>query len=430
VGALPTGTVTFLLTDVPGSTGLWEEDAEAMAAAMARHDGIFDVAVQRGDGRAVRPRGEGDSRFAVFVLPANALAAAAELVRAVATQDWPTPRPIQVRAAFHTGEAELRAGDYYGSAVNRTARLRAIAHPNQVLVSHLTATAVAGRLPPELQLRDLGVHRLKDLTEPEHVFQLVAPGLEAEFPALLSLHQIRDNLPHQLDEFVGREDELAELGGLLGQHRLVTVTGPTGIGKTRLALQLASEKVDEYADGVWLVELAGVTEASHVPDAVATALPILVGAGRSPADAVGRFLQKRHVLVVADGADAVASGVASIARWLLECAPGVTLLVTSRQPLGIAGEHVWPLGALDHPDRSNVPPVDELVRYEAVRLFLDRARAVRPDFAMDHENASAVASLCAELEGIPSAIEAAAARVRALTPAQLAERFRMRAGRQ
>ncbi|MGH9264406.1 MAG: adenylate/guanylate cyclase domain-containing protein [Acidimicrobiales bacterium] len=396
---LPTGRVTYLFTEVVGSGALWDEAPEAMAQAMSRHDQVVEAVVRTWGGHVVRPRGEGDSRFAAFARPAPALAAAADLVRQLTGEEWPTPRPIAVGVALHQGHAELRAGDYYGPAVNRAARLRAVAHANQILVSEMVARA----LPEGLVLQSLGVHRLKDLSAPEEVFQLEVAGLPSEFPPLRTLDRGRHNLPHQLDEFIGRDAELAGLRQALHEHRVVSVTGPSGIGKTRLALQTAASLVDAYAGGVWLVELSGVTDTAVLAEAVAGAVP--------PA------LEGRNALVVLDGVDAAGHATTGLIQ-----AAGPTFLVTSRHPLDTPGEAVRALGPLGFPDPSAVPPLDALGQHDAIRLFLDRAAAVRDDFVLDHDNAAAVATLCARLGGVPAAIEAAAARLRALTPAQLAAR--------
>jgi class 3 adenylate cyclase len=400
--------LTYLFTDVPGSGALWEEVPDATARAMARHDLLVEAAVARHGGRVVRPRGEGDGRFAVFACGAAGLAAAADIVRALAAEDWPTPRPIEVRAAIHTGDAELRAGDYYGPAVNRAARLRSIAHPGQVLVS----AAASVSLPDGLSLRNLGLHGLRDVPEPERVFQLLVPGLPDEFPPLLSLEPARHNLPHQLDDFVGREDERDRLEDLLRRHRLVTLVGRAGVGKTRLALQIATHLLDTYPDGAWMAELDGLERVEDVAAAVASA-------------AEGRGQRVLLLLDHADDATAIATAV--LVPELLRAAPDRVLLVTARMPLGVAGEHVFPVSGLPFPDPAAALPPEELRSYAAVRLFLDRAHAVRPGFVLDADNAAAIAELCAELDGVPAALEQAATRLRALSPLQVVERLKRRA---
>jgi class 3 adenylate cyclase len=278
--ALPTGTVTFLFTDVAGSTRLWERHPDQMRAALAEHDALIEFLTAQHGGRVVRPRGEGDSRFCVFARASDGVAAAAAIQQALHAQDWPPQTPLRARVALHTGEADLRGGDYYGSAVNRSARLRGIAHGGQALLSQATYDLVQDALPAGVAVRDLGEHRLSDLARPERVFQLLAPDAAAEFPPLRSLDALPHNLPLQLTSFVARERELAEVAALLGAHRLVTLTGPGGVGKTRLALQVAAEALPAHPDGAWLAELAALRDPGLVPQAVATAVGVREERGR------------------------------------------------------------------------------------------------------------------------------------------------------
>src|SRR5262245_51577324 len=277
---LPTGTVTFLFTDVEGSTRLWEAHPDQMRAALVAHDALIEALTEQHGGRVVRPRGEGASRFCVFARATDAVAAAAAIQRALQAQDWPPETPLRVRLALHTGEADLRDGDYYGGAVNRAARLRAIAHGGQALLSMATHDLVRDALPAGTALRDLGEQRLADLQRPEHVFQVVAPGVPVAFPPLRSLDALPHNLPLQLTSFIGREAAVATIRDLLAAHRLVTLTGPGGTGKTRLAQQAAAEALVPadgrvaFADGVWLVELAALADAALVPQAVASAVGV------------------------------------------------------------------------------------------------------------------------------------------------------------
>src|SRR5215218_2780525 len=272
---LPSGTVTFLLTDVEGSTALWEEAPDEMRAALARHDALFEAAVHDHRGAHIRPRGEGDSRFAVFVSASNAVAAALAIQRAFAAENWPTPRPIKVRIGIHTGEAELRDGDYYGSAVNRCARLRGIGHGGQILLSEATVALLRDGMPSGVRLLDLGRHRLKDLTEPERVSQAVATGLASDFPPLASLDARPHNLPTHPTALLGRERELADVRGLFEEDaRLVTLTGPGGTGKTRLGLQVAADLLDRFEHGVFLVELAPLSDPALVAPTIAQALGV------------------------------------------------------------------------------------------------------------------------------------------------------------
>jgi predicted ATPase len=397
-----------------------------MRAALVRHDALVEALVTEHGGVVVRPRGEGDSRFAVFARATDAVAAAAALHRALHAEPWPPETPLWVRLALHTGEADLRDGDYYGSAVNRAARLRAIAHGGQALLSQATHDLARDALPPEVGLQDLGEHRLADLARPERVFQLLAAGAPADFPPLRSLDALPHNLPVQLTSFVGREREQATVRALLGRHRLVTLTGPGGTGKTRLALHLAAELLDAYPDGVWLVELAALADPALVPQEVATAVGVREEPGRPLAATLTDALKPQRRLLVLDNCEHLLDACARLADALLRACPRVTVLATSREALGIAGEVVWRVPSLPLPELregDDAPPVAALARNEAVRLFVDRALLVQPAFAVTPHNAAAVAQVCARLDGIPLALELAAARVRVLTVEQIAARL-------
>jgi predicted ATPase/class 3 adenylate cyclase len=429
---LPTGTVTFLLTDVEGSTRLWERHPAAMRAATARHDVLVEEIVGGNGGVVVRPRGEGDSRFAVFARASDAATAVVVLQRAFAVEAWPTPTPIRVRMALHTGEADLRDGDYYGAAVNRCARLRAVAHGGQVLVSRVTADLVRGALPLEIGFADLGEHRLRDLAAAERVFQLTAPGLPHAFPPLRSLDLLPNNLPRQLTGFVGRERELAEVKRLLASSPLVTLTGTGGCGKTRLALQVGADLLDGYPDGVWLVELAPLTDPALVPQAVASALGVRELPDRPLLATLVDHLRGRELLLVLDNCEHLLDAGARLADTLLRGCPNVRILATSREGLGIAGEVSWRVPSLTVPLGEGAIPLDELNRNECARLFAERTRAVLPAFTLTHQNAPAVAQICRRLDGIPLALELAAARLKGLAAEQLAarldQRFRLLTG--
>mgnify|MGYP001358458370 CR=1 FL=1 len=291
---LPTGTVTFLFTDVEGSTHLWEQQPEAMRQALARHDAIVETEVARHGGVVVRPRGEGDSRFAVFARASDAVAAAVAIQQALHAEVWVTPTPLRVRMALHTGEADLRDGDYYGSAVNRCARLRAVAHGGQALLSGVTARLAGAALGETLATRDLGQQRLRDLGQPEQVFQLVAPGMPDSFPPLLSLDALTDNLPLQVTSFIGREKELAEVTALLGRSRLVTLNGPGGAGKTRLALAVAGREDvrASFPHGVGFVACADLRDPALLPATVAAGLGVHEGPTRPLLDVLADLLAR------------------------------------------------------------------------------------------------------------------------------------------
>jgi predicted ATPase/class 3 adenylate cyclase/DNA-binding CsgD family transcriptional regulator len=411
---LPTGTVTLLLADVEGSTRLWETQPEEMKAALARMNQVVSATIAAHDG--VRPveQGEGDSFVAAFARASDAVACALELQRAPLA-------PIRLRIGVHTGEIQLRdEGNYAGPTINRTARLRDLGHGGQTLLSGTTEDLVVDRLPADSWLADLGTHVLRDLPRPERVGQLCHPDLVNEFPPLrVSKAVISQHLPVQLTSFVGRDAELSQLRGLLAQNRLLTLSGAGGAGKTRLAIQLAAELTDEFRDGVWYVDLAPITNPEVVPVAVARALGLPDQPGRSTMDTLGRFVADRRMLMVLDNCEHLLDASAALVNALLAIAPGLTLLATSREPIGVAGEVSWRVPSLSLAD-------------EAIELFTDRARHARTDFAVTDDNLGAVGEICRRLDGLPLAIELAAARVRALSLAEildtLHDRFRLLTG--
>jgi predicted ATPase/class 3 adenylate cyclase len=431
-GELPTGTVTYLFTDVEGSTRLWEQHPAAMRQALARHDVLIEELVARHGGVVVRPRGEGDSRFAVFARATDAVAAAAAVQQALCAEPWPAEAPVRVRLALHTGEADLREGDYYGGAVNRCARLRAIAHGGQALLSQATHDLVRDALPAGILVRDLGLHRLADLQRAEQVYQLLPEGMPADFPPLRSLEAIPNNLPLQLTSFVGREREMAEVRGLQGGTRLLTLTGTGGTGKTRLALQVVADLLQRYPQGVWLVELAAIADPALVPLAVATALGLREEAGQPATATLVAALRPRHLLLVLDNCEHVLDACAALAEALVRACPHVHILATSREALGLGGETAWRVPSLALPDVQHLPAPEELLQVEAVRLFVERARTAQPLFTVTAKQASAVAQVCRRLDGIPLALELAAARLRGLSIDELAtrldQRFRLLTG--
>jgi predicted ATPase/class 3 adenylate cyclase len=422
-GALPGGSVTFVLTDVEGSTRLWEQTPHAMRAALAQHDRLIETLITRHGGMVVRPRGEGDSRFAVFARASDAVAAACAIQRALGAEQWPTAQPLRVRMALHIGDAELRAGDYYGAAVNRCARLRGIAHGGQTLLSNLVAEVVRDALPPAASLRDLGQHRLKDLGAEEHIWQLDHPDLDSDFPPLVSLNARRNNLGTQLSSFVGREREQAEMASLLEQTRLLTLVGTGGVGKTRLALHTAAEVLTWYSAGAWLVELAPLTDPRLIPLALAATLHVQERPGATTLETLIDHLRALSVLIVLDNCEHLVQACAEFAERLLHECPRLTILATSREPLGISGETIWSVRPLGLPTAKDVTTAEDLAEAEASRLFLERARAAVPQFAFTPENARAIARICRQLDGIPLAIELAAARIRVLSASQIADRL-------
>jgi predicted ATPase/class 3 adenylate cyclase len=430
---LPAGMVTFLLTDVEGSTRLWESVPEAMGAAIRRHYQLLDAAIALHGGVRPQEQGEGDSVVAAFTCASDALAAALDIQRAFFCERWPEDASLRLRIALHTAEAQLRnEANYFGPAVNRCARLRAAAHGGQVVLSRTTHDLVLDRLPDGVELVDLGMHRLRDLGQAEHVFGLLHPDLPVEFPPLRSLGNLFNNLPAELTSFVGRSTELAELGELLGQVRLLTLTGAGGCGKTRLALQTAADAVDDYPGGVWWVELARLQDAALVPAAVIGAVGVRELPGLGPLPTLVTYLAPRRALLVLDNCEHLIDACAELADGLLRGCPSLTMLATSRAPLEVSGETPWRVPSMSLPADAQREPVEVLRQSDAVRLFIDRATQVRRRFTITEGNAPAVVQICRELDGIPLAIELAAARVRMLTPEQIAhrlgDRFRLLTG--
>jgi predicted ATPase/Tfp pilus assembly protein PilF len=392
-----------------------------MGRALERHDDLIEQIVVEQGGKVVRPRGEGDSRFAVFARATDAVTAACSIQRAFLKEHWPLADPLRVRMAIHTGEAILRLGDYYGPAVNHCARLRAASHGGQVLVSAVTAELVREALPTAITLMDLGQHQLRDLEYPERIWQLLHPELPGEYPALSSAGTSpATNLPNQLSSFVGRADALAELLALLGTVRLLTLVGPGGIGKTRLALRLAAESQSTFQDGVWLVRLESVVEPLLVPATIAAVLGI--GESRSSADpaVLADAIGSHQLLLVLDNCEHVLQTCAEVAELLLGACPRLRILATSREALGISGEVGWPVAPLSLPDLLRP---ERLAASEAERLFIERARATNPRFTLTGHNARALAEVCLRVDGLPLAIELAASRTRLLSLEQMASRL-------
>jgi class 3 adenylate cyclase len=434
---LPTGTVTFLFTDIEGSTRLWETHPHGMRRALARHDALAADIVARHDGVLVKPRGEGDSLFCVFDRATDALTAACALQRALLAEPWhdyakaegerqktPAVFSLRVRMALHTGEANQRDGDYYGPAINRCARLRAIGHGGQVLLSGVTFDLVRDHLPPRVTLEDRGQHGLKDLERrPEQVYQVRHPDLPAEFPPLKSQNNLPNNLPMQVTSFVGRDREMAEIKRHLVHSRLVTLTGSGGTGKTRLSLQVAADLLDAFRDGAWLVELAPLSEPNLVPQTAATALGVREEPGRAIAQTLIDYLRDKTLLLVLDNCEHVLDAAAQLTHAVLTGDSGVRILASSREALGIAGEQTYRVPSLSVPDPNQRPSLESLSQYVAVRLLIDRALLSQPAFTVTNNNAPAVAQICFRLDGIPLAIELAAARVKAMPVEKIAERL-------
>lgn len=428
---LPQGIVTFLLTDIEGSTKLWEESPQPMAVAVTRHDALAARLIVQHNGMLVKSRGEGDSLFAVFARTTDAVLAAYNMQKALHAERWPTPRPILVRMALHVGEAELRDGDYFGGTVNRCARLRAAGSGGQILVSQAVREVVRDTLPSSLGFRDLGEHRLRDLTRPERVFQLMADDLPHEFGPLHTLNMHPNNLPVQRDALIGRERQVNAVQTLLRQPnvRLVTLLGPGGTGKTRLALHVAADMLDDFDDGVYLVPLAAVRDTSQVVPAIAYTLDVREIPPLSMVATLKERLRDRQMLLVLDNFEQVVDAAAEVVD-LLDAAAGPKMLVTSRTVLRVRGEAQYLVPPLTVPDSLRLAAdgntLATLAEYEAVRLFVERARAARPDFALTPENAVVVAQICQRLDGLPLAIELAATRIRTLSPQAMLARLNHR----
>ncbi|HET6595330.1 MAG TPA: adenylate/guanylate cyclase domain-containing protein [Anaerolineales bacterium] len=412
---LPTGTVTFLFTDIEGSTQLWEKHPEAMKEALAQHDALLREAIEANGGQVIKTTGDG--MHSVFEKAIDTVHAALAAQRAL--KDPVCGLPLRVRMGLHTGEAELRASDYYGQALNRAARIMACGHGGQVLLSSVTAELAREHLPVEVSLLDLGEHRLRDLVRPEHLFQILAPGLQSEFPALKTRNAFPNNLPPPLTSFIGRERELQEAKRLLASARLLTLIGPGGTGKTRLSLQLATDQVSEFKDGAWLVELAALSDPAFILSAIASVLELHEVSGVPLLSIVIDYLRAKQLLLVLDNCEHLVEASAQIADQILHACPQLKIIASSREALGIDGETVYRVPSLSLPDSTSQP----LMEYESTRLFIDRAAKAEPRFHLTDQNAASIVQICQRLDGIPLAIELAAARVKLFTPEQIAERL-------
>lgn len=416
-------TLVLVLTDVQGSTRLWQDEPVAMDAAMARHHEIVHGAVAARGGWRPVDQGEGDAVFAAFRSPSEAVAAVVQVQRDLAAEAWPTSTPLKVRIGVHVGEVTERGGNLYGDPVNRCARLRGLGTGGQTLLSAPVYELVRDKLPTGTSVTDLGEHRMKDLTRPEHVWQLDRADLPADFPPLASLDVATHNLPEQAAPFIGREAEMAGLVDAMRAHRLVTLTGFGGMGKTRLALQAAAELVgDPDVGAVWFVDLSAVTDPDLVPARVAEAAGVRYGAD-DPADALVAALTASPALLVLDNLEQV-MGCAPFVADLISRAPRSRVLATSREPLRVRSERQVDLAPMSLPDPGGPPPTaEQLSAFEAVRFFVDRACAVRADFTITNETAPAVAAICAHLDGHPLALELAAARTKVLSVDKLLVRL-------
>jgi predicted ATPase/class 3 adenylate cyclase len=419
-GQLPSGTVTFLLTDLEGSTRMWEQDPEAMKAAMVRHDGILEKTIAGNRGFVFSRMGDGMA--AAFSTASDAISAAAAIQQGLREEPWRTASPLRARVGLHTAEAVIVDDSGYASLpINRCSRLMTAAHGGQIVVSGATESLVRDELPEGLGLVDLGEHRLRDLGRPTRIFQLIGDGDREDFPPLRTLDSFPGNLPAQVSSFIGRKSDVSRLAAALGASRVVTVTGVGGVGKTRLALQVAAELLPRYREGAWLAELAPVRDPERVVEAVAAVFRLTAGAGQPLQESLLEMLANKQLLLVLDNCEHLVGAVARFVTRLERECPGVVVLTTSREGLAVAGEQLLalpPLGA-GAPDDD----IESLVTTDAVSLFVERARSVKADFTLTNNNARAVVEICQRLDGVPLAIELAAARVIALSPAELARRL-------
>jgi predicted ATPase/class 3 adenylate cyclase len=417
---------TYLFTDIEGSTRLWETEPDKMRPALARHDAIVRACVEGNRGTVVKTSGDGV--HAVFADPLDAVRATLELQRTIAEPKAAEGVALQVRCGMHAGVDERRDNDFFGSGVNRAARIMSVAHGGQVLLSQAVASLIGDRLPAGVALRDLGNVRLRGLASPERVYQVVHPQLRQNFPALRSLEARPNNLPQQVSSFVGRERELADVRKQLGNARLLTLLGAGGLGKTRLSLQVAAEVLDDYPDGVWFVDLAPLADERLVPQAAASVLGVKEEAGRPVLEALVKYVRDRKLLLILDNCEHLLRACAELSIQLLQSGPDLKILASSREHLHVKGETTYPVSPLSVPDPNAKFTLEALTQCEAVRLFVERARAAQRGFQVTLTNAKAVADICHHLDGIPLALELAAARVRALSVEEIAARLSDRFG--
>ena len=402
---LPTGTITFLFTDIEGSTKLWEQAPDAVMHALTRHDEIIEGVVADNHGIVVKPRGEGDSRFAVFEQAKDGVSAAALIQMLFHAETWETPSPLKVRMSLHTGEADLRMGDYYGSVVNRAARLRSIGHGGQTLISRATSELIRETLPPGVTLQDQGEHRLKDLSREEHVYQLIIEDLPTDFPPLNSLSVIPNNLPSQLTEFIGREKEIKDVQEQIKKTRLLTLVGPGGAGKTRLALEIAADLAENFKHGVFFVPLAPIHSSEFMVQAVAESIGLSLSTEEQPLVQLNNYLRNKEMLIVLDNFEHVMD-CNSIVREILENAPKVTILATSREKLNVLGETVHNTQGLKF---SEFKSLEHAENFEAVQLFIQSARQVASDYALKEDDLPHLTRILNMVQGVPLGILLSAA---------------------
>jgi predicted ATPase/class 3 adenylate cyclase len=422
--SLPTGTVTFLFSDIEGSTERWETHHHAMKAAVARHEQLVRLAISRYGGYVFKT--VGDAFCSAFATAPNAVRGAVEAQRELGKEDFSAVNGLRVRMGLHTGYAEERDADYFGPAVNRVTRLMSIGHGGQVLLSATTHELVQDEAPHETTFTDLGLHRLRDLAQPEHVWQVSAKGLPTDFPPLKSLDTLPNNLPIQVTSFRGREQDLEDLKAHLAEHRLVTLLGAGGVGKTRLAAQLGGELLERFPDGVWIADLAPITDSELVSSVVAKVVGVSQAQGRLVDESMTQSLKGKQLLLVLDSCEHVLEAAAAVADAIHRHCPNVRILATSREALGVGGEKVLRLASLAVPNKTLNLDAASAIKFGAVALFADRALLVDQSFRLGDDNAPLVSDICRRLDGIPLAIELAAARVKVLSIPNLAQRLNER----
>jgi predicted ATPase/class 3 adenylate cyclase len=413
---LPTGTVTFLFTDLEGSSRLWEAHPDAMRDALARHDELLREAIEAHDGYVIKT--DGDGCMAAFATADAGVSAALAGQIALRNTDWGGTGPLWVRMGLHTGVASRRDGDYFGPTLNRAARLKSVAHGGQIVCSLATADLARDVVGERVTFLDLGEHRLRDLARAERVFQVTVAGLQRDFPPLASVDAYPGNLPLQVSSFIGRVPEMARVATALGEARIVTITGAGGVGKTRLAVQVAADLMPGFREGAWLIELAPVRDLEGVDGAFAAVFAVTARAGLTLGESVIDLLRTKQLLLVVDNCEHVLDPAAELIADICHACPNVSVLATSREGFALDGERVVPLPSLSAP-----PPdadVDAAAQTDAVHLFVERANGVDPDFALTPANVAAVAQVCRRLDGVALAIELAAARVTSMSPAELA----------
>jgi len=419
---LPSGTVTFLFTDIEGSTKLAQQHPDEMPVLLARHNEILNDAIQKQNGYVFQI--VGDSFAVAFHSASDALNATLNAQRLLQNEAW-IPAPIKVRMGIHTGAAQINDDNQYSgyATLASTQRIMSAGHGGQILLSGATRELVRDVLPENTELLDVGEKRLKDLLRPEHLYQLNILELPSTFPPLKTLDVFLNNLPTQLTTFIGRENEIAEVKQELESHRLVTLTGSGGTGKTRLSLQVAAELLEKFDHGVWFVELAPLTDSDLIPQTILSAIGVQEQQSKTPLEVLKEYLHEKQTLIVLDNCEHLVSASAEVVNMLLNAAPKLKVLASSREALGVKGEVAYPVPSLSLPDVKYLPTIEQLSQYEAVRLFIDRALLVAPHFVVDKDNAPHIAQICYRLDGIPLAIELAVARIKMLSVEQISKRL-------